>query len=59
LSHNENNRVKCEYHVDPVMACQDADVLYVTRIQSERFESEDAYNALKVCETSSSFLLIL
>lgn len=49
MSHNEDNRVVCEFFVDPVLACQDANVLYVTRIQSERFESEAAYNALKVC----------
>jgi aspartate carbamoyltransferase catalytic subunit len=29
-------------------ACNDADVLYVTRIQAERFQSPDEYESLKV-----------
>jgi aspartate carbamoyltransferase catalytic subunit len=48
LSHSQGNRVVCEHYTDPVSACQDANVLYVTRIQIERFASEAAYNAVKV-----------
>jgi aspartate carbamoyltransferase catalytic subunit len=59
MSHNEDNRVACEFYVDPVSACQDANVLYVTRIQSERFESEAAYNALKVRKCRRVALLLL
>lgn len=35
-------------------ACQGADVLYVTRVQRERFESEEAYEKVKVRSTPRS-----
>ena len=37
------DNVKQETYVDPKEACQGAHVLYVTRIQRERFESDAAY----------------
>ena len=42
--------VKHETFTDLKAACEGANVLYVTRIQRERFESEQAYEAVKVRE---------
>ena len=42
--------VKHETFTDLKTACEGANVLYVTRIQRERFESEEAYEAVKVRE---------
>jgi aspartate carbamoyltransferase catalytic subunit len=44
----QTEHVTQEVFTDPVEACQNADVLYVTRIQRERFETEEGYNAVKV-----------
>jgi carbamoyl-phosphate synthase/aspartate carbamoyltransferase/dihydroorotase len=44
----DNHGMKHETHDDLKKACIGAQVLYVTRIQRERFESEDAYEAVKV-----------
>ena len=40
--------VKCEIYDDIKKACDGAQVLYVTRVQKERFESEQAYENVKV-----------
>jgi aspartate carbamoyltransferase len=37
-----------ETYTHPLMACQRANVLYVTRVQRERFESDEDYNLVKV-----------
>lgn len=42
------DHVKQETVEDLREACQQANVLYVTRVQRERFESEQAYQAVKV-----------
>jgi aspartate carbamoyltransferase len=42
------NHVFQETHIDLKTACEGANVLYVTRIQGERFESADAYERVKV-----------
>jgi aspartate carbamoyltransferase len=44
----ESAGVKQETYTDPTTACQGANVLYVTRIQRERFESDEAYDCVKV-----------
>lgn len=44
----EKHGVKHETYDDLKNACQGAQVLYVTRIQRERFESEEAYEKVKV-----------
>jgi len=41
--------VKQEIYSDLREACEEADVLYVTRVQRERFESDEAYENVKVC----------
>lgn len=47
-----NKAVTLEQYTDPVQACcheqQQADVLYVTRVQRERFDSDEAYQSVKV-----------
>lgn len=40
-----------ETYTNPIKACQGANVLYVTRVQRERFESDEAYNNVKVSST--------
>ena len=40
--------IQIEYYTDPLLACRDANVLYVTRIQRERFHSDEDYNTVKV-----------
>ena len=44
----EKHGVKHETLTDLKTACLGAQVLYVTRIQRERFESEEAYESVKV-----------
>lgn len=44
----QNNNVVQEVCNDLKDACHEANVLYVTRIQRERFESNEAYEAVKV-----------
>jgi aspartate carbamoyltransferase len=41
------DNVTQETHVDPKEACKGAHVLYVTRIQRERFESDESYAKVK------------
>jgi aspartate carbamoyltransferase len=43
------SNVQQETFTDPQEACQGAHVLYVTRIQRERFESDEAYGKVKGC----------
>lgn len=50
------NYVKQETLTDLRQACQSANVLYVTRVQRERFESDQAYQAVKVCSCTSLLL---
>ena len=45
---NTKSTVQIEYYTDPLLACRDANVLYVTRIQRERFQSDEDYNTVKV-----------
>lgn len=47
-STESSNMIELEYYTDPLLACRDAHVLYVTRIQRERFSSDDDYNTVKV-----------
>jgi carbamoyl-phosphate synthase/aspartate carbamoyltransferase/dihydroorotase len=47
LEYCKGNGVKTEICDDLVLACKGAQVLYVTRIQKERFESEEAYESVK------------
>ena len=48
------DHVKQEIVTDLREACQQANVLYVTRVQRERFESDEAYQAVKVRHKSRS-----
>lgn len=47
LDYCKANGVKCEIFEDVVEACNNAQVLYVTRIQKERFENDMAYENVK------------
>ena len=56
ISNETKSNIQIEYYTDPLLACRDANVLYVTRIQRERFNSDDEYNTVKV---SHLFLVCL
>ena len=56
VSIDSKSNLQIEYFTDPLLACRDANVLYVTRIQRERFNSDDEYNTVKV---SHIFLVCL
>jgi len=47
LEYCKNNGVKYETFENVIEACLDAQVLYVTRIQKERFETDEAYETVK------------
>ena len=47
LDYCKSHGVKTEICDDITQACNEAQVLYVTRIQKERFESEEAYESVK------------
>jgi len=47
LEYCKNNGVNYETFEDVIEACRDAQVLYVTRIQKERFETDEAYKTVK------------
>lgn len=52
-NYNDNNDnspgvIQVETFQDPAVACVGAHVLYVTRIQRERFDSDEAYSRVKV-----------
>ena len=57
-STESSNRIQLEYYTDPLLACRDAHVLYVTRIQRERFSSDDDYNTVKVRFLCVSFFFV-
>lgn len=44
---NSDSTITMEYYTDPIKACIDANVLYVTRIQRERFANDEDYQAIK------------
>mmetsp|Transcript_7441 Transcript_7441/g.18635 ORF Transcript_7441/g.18635 Transcript_7441/m.18635 type:complete len:333 (-) Transcript_7441:91-1089(-) len=47
MEYCQNNGVTTEVFEDPNEACKGAQVLYVTRVQKERFETEEAYESVK------------
>ena len=57
LEYCDQHGVKHEKFTDLSQACDGAQVLYVTRVQRERFDSEEAYNRVKV-RTFSHFCQI-
>lgn len=50
IANETKSNLQIEYYTDPLLACRDANVLYVTRIQRERFHSDDEYNTVKVSQ---------
>lgn len=52
LDYCTEHGVKHESFTDPKEACSGAQVLYVTRVQKERFDSEEAYESVKVSQHS-------
>ena len=57
LEYCKNNGVQYEIFDDVTKACQDAQILYVTRIQKERFETEEAYESVKGCYVVDNALM--
>ena len=49
---NASLEIVQEAYTDPDRACVNANVLYVTRIQKERFDATTDYDAVKVSETA-------
>ncbi|VEU44919.1 unnamed protein product [Pseudo-nitzschia multistriata] len=47
IEYCKNNGVATELFENPTEACKGAQVLYVTRVQKERFETEEAYESVK------------
>lgn len=57
LEYCTNNGIQCETYEDIIEACHEAQVLYVTRIQKERFETNEAYENVKGCYIVNSDLM--
>eukprot|EP00536_Pseudo-nitzschia_multiseries_P011015 jgi/Psemu1/259494/estExt_Genewise1Plus.C_3550058 len=47
MEYCKNNGVTTEVFEDPAEACKGAQILYVTRVQKERFETEEEYENVK------------
>jgi aspartate carbamoyltransferase catalytic subunit len=58
-STSSTSKVRLEYYQDPIEACTDAHVVYVTRIQKERFVNDEEYNAVKVRKKVSCFATLI
>jgi carbamoyl-phosphate synthase/aspartate carbamoyltransferase/dihydroorotase len=54
LDYCNEHGVKHESYSDLKAACFGAQVLYVTRVQKERFESEEAYESVKVSQENNN-----